>query len=237
MSFQGKRELLQQVWPRYREATLRQKRAILDEFVAATGYTRKYALRLLGQTMPPTAGPIRRPRLRRYGPAVAEALGVAWAAANYVCAKRLVPFLPDLVPALERHGHLTLSAEARTDLMRLSPATADRLLRAVRMRDQPRGITTTKAGTLLRHQVPIPTFAEWSDVRPGFVEADSVAHCGGVAEGSYLSTLVLTVGTCARAHKLSPADSAQENTRARVSRCEPSGLAKYGDVHPVGETS
>jgi len=192
MSVQAKRELLAQTAPRYRAASPRQKRAILDEFVAATGYARKYAIRLLGQPAVPQPAPTTRSRARIYGPDVVEALTVAWAAANYVCAKRLVPFLPELVAALERHGHLTLSAEVRAQLLTLSAATADRLLRPTRERARPRGIGTTKVGTLLKHKVPIRTFAEWDDVRPGFMEADLVAHCGTRAEGPYLSSLVLT---------------------------------------------
>jgi len=117
---------------------------------------------------------------------------MAWAAANQVCAKRLVPFLPDLVASLERHGHLTLSDEVRAQLLRISPATADRLLHAPRRQDQPRGISTTKAGLLLKHQVPVRTFMDWNDAKPGFLEADLVAHCGARAEGSYLYSLVLT---------------------------------------------
>jgi hypothetical protein len=191
MSFQAKRELLAQVALRYCEAMPRQKQHILDEFVATTGYARKYAIRLLSQPSIATPGPIKRPRERRYGPAVVEALTVAWAAANYVCAKRLVPFLPELVAALERHGHLALTEEVRVQLLTLSPATADRLLRPLRERDRPRGIAITKAGTLLKHQVPIRTFAEWDDICPGFLEADCVAHCGTSAEGGYLHTLVL----------------------------------------------
>ncbi len=128
MSFQAKRELLVQTAPRYRAAPPWQKRAILNEFVAATGYARTYAIRLLGQPRVPSPAPITRPRARTYGPDVVEALAVAWAAANYVCAKRLVPFLPELVAALERPGHLALSPEVRTRLLTLSPATADRLL-------------------------------------------------------------------------------------------------------------
>jgi hypothetical protein len=192
MSFQAKRELLAQTAPRYRAASPRQKRAILDEFVAATGYARKYAIQLLGQPVVPAPGPIARPRARQYGPAVVEALTLAWAAANYVCAKRLVPFLPELVAALERHGHLTLTPTVRTQLLTLSAATADRLLRPVRQRARPRGLGTTKVGTLLKHKVPIRTFTEWDEVRPGFLEADAVAHCGTRAEGAYLSSLVLT---------------------------------------------
>src|SRR4051812_36401176 len=105
MSFLAKRELLAQTAARYREAGHRQRSVILDEFAAATGYTRKYAIRLLTGPPAPVA-PIRRPRPRRYGEAVQGALAVCWAAANEVCAKRLVPFLPELVESLERHGHL-----------------------------------------------------------------------------------------------------------------------------------
>src|SRR4051794_7883935 len=188
MSFRAKRELLVQVAPRYRAAGHAQKSVVLDEFVAATGYARKYAIRLLAQPVPKPA-PIRRPREPRYGPAVREALHVAWTTANEICSKRLVPFLPELVEALERHGHLQLSEEVRPLLLALSPATADRLLRPAR---QPHGLSTTKPGRLLKQQIPVRTFAEWNDVRPGFLEADLVAHCGGVAEGAFLYTLTLT---------------------------------------------
>ncbi len=192
MSFQAKRELLVQVAGRYRDVTGHQKSRILDEFVAATGYARKYAIRLLTQPELLPVKPLTRPRARRYGPEVQAALEMTWAAANQVCAKRLVPFLPDLVASLERHGHLTLSDEARAQLLQISPATADRLLKARRRQDQPRGISTTKTGSLLKHQVPIRTFTDWNDARPGFLEADLVAHCGTRAEGSYLYSLVLT---------------------------------------------
>jgi hypothetical protein len=88
MSFQAKRELLAQVAPRYQHAPHAYKSLILDEFVAATGYARKYAIRLL--TRPPLLppGPIRRPRSPQYGAAVQAALEVAWAATNCVGAKR-----------------------------------------------------------------------------------------------------------------------------------------------------
>ena len=156
MSFQAKRELVAQVAPRYREGSRAEKSVILDEFVAATGYARKYAIRVLTGPIRPPA-PIARPRAPRYDAAVREALAIAWEATNRLCGKRLVPFLPELVPSLERHGHLVLTEEVRARLLRLSlrlsPATADRLLRPVR---QPaRGVSTTKRGRLLKHQVPV----------------------------------------------------------------------------------
>jgi hypothetical protein len=191
MSFQAKRELLVQTASRYQAASHVQKSLILDEFVAATGYDRKYAIRLLTNPVTPPA-PIRRPRAPHYGPAVQEALRIAWAASNGICAKRLVPFLVELVPILERHGHLSLTDAVREQLLALSPATADRLLRPIREASQPHGIGTTKRGTLLKHQVPVRTFADWNETQSGFMEIDLVAHCGGNAEGAFLYTLVLT---------------------------------------------
>ncbi len=194
MSFRAKRELLAQVAPRYQQAVPEQKSLILDEFVAATGYARKYAIRLLATPPLPPPPAIRRPRAPHYGPAVQAALEVAWAAANFIGAKRLVPFLPKLVPLLEQHGHLALSDEVRSQLLSLSPATADRLLLPARRASQPHGVSTTKPGTLLKRQIPIRTFAEWQDTAPGFLEIDVVAHCGTRIDGAFLSTLVLTDG-------------------------------------------
>jgi hypothetical protein len=197
MNFGAKRQLAVQVAGRYRDGTRSQKAAILDEFVAATGYARKYAIRLLTNPSLPPPAAITRPRPRLYGPEVQEALLVAWRAANSICSKRLIPFLPELVPVLERYGHLALSDEARAQLLALSPATADRLLQPFRQRDGLPGITTTKPGALLKRQIPIRTFADWDDARPGFLEADLVAHCGSSTEGAFLHTLVLTdVATC-----------------------------------------
>jgi hypothetical protein len=121
---------------------------------------------------------------------------LAWSAANGICGKRLVPFLPELVATLERHGHLAVEPEVRRLLLAVSPATADRLLRPARRAERAHGISTTKPGRVLKSQVPARTFAAWDDTRPGFLEVDLVAHCGGRADGAFLYTLTLTdVGT------------------------------------------
>jgi hypothetical protein len=192
MSQQAKRELLMQVTARYREAERREKAKILDEFVAVTGYARKYAIRVLGHPPDNVAQKQSRKRERQYGEAVQAALEVAWQAANGICAKRLVPFLPSLVKSLERHGHLQLTGEVRSQLLAISPATADRLLAAVRQRGRPQGMTTTSKGKWLKHQVPVRTFADWNEMEPGFLEADLVAHCGTTMAGSFLWSFVLT---------------------------------------------
>jgi hypothetical protein len=192
MSFQAKRELLMQTGARYSEADGPLKSKILDEFVLATGYDRKYATRLLNRPLPPPASTIKRPRARKYGATVHEALLVTWRAANCICAKRLVPFLAELVPLLEGHGHLDISSETRTKLLAISAATADRLLRSDRAACGVKGMSTTKAGSLLKKQIPLRTFTEWQDSVVGFFEVDLVAHCGTNVAGTFLWTLVMT---------------------------------------------
>ena len=192
MSFRSKRELLVQTAPRYQQASHAHKSLILDEFVAATGYARNYAIRLLTRPPMPVPTQIRRPRAPQYGPDVRAALETAWTATNCVGTKRLVPFLPKLVPVLERHGHLTLTDELRVQLLTLSPATADRLLHHLRATGQPRSLSTTKAGSLLKRQIPVRTFADWDGTLPGFCEADLVAHCGERPDGAFVATLVVT---------------------------------------------
>lgn len=193
MSLKSRRELLNQVVIRYPDATWKEKGRILDEFVAATGCNRKYVLTILNQG--PRVNKVDKCRRqtppRRYNQPIREALITVWKAANRICAKRLTPFLPEFVAALERFGHLTLPDDVRQGLLSLCPATADRLLRQQRILEG-RSISTTRPGKLLKHQIPIRTFADWSEQAPGFMEADLVAHCGDRADGAFLHTLVLT---------------------------------------------
>ncbi len=190
VSLQTRRSLLQHMIPQYREASsVKKKSQLLDAFTATTGYNRKYAMWLLNHAKAGQPTP-QGPRPHHYGPDVQHALFLAWNAANRLCAKRLIPFLPTLIEALERHEHLHLTEECRGQLLAMSAATADRLLSSQRKRGQ-RGLSTTRAGTLLKQQIPIRTFQEWNETRPGFLEADLVAHCGTDIEGGYLYTLTL----------------------------------------------
>lgn len=192
MSTRSKRELLTTVSPRYVTATGTDKARILDEFVATTGYHRKYALALLNHPPLLRSRALRRPRTKTYTPAVQRTLVRLWEVADRICSKRLVPALPDLIDALTRHGEFALDGHTRDLLLALSVATADRLLTPARRAALPRGRTTTKPGSLLKHQVPIRTFADWDDARPGFLEIDLVGHGGESTSGEYLHSLVLT---------------------------------------------
>lgn len=195
MSQKSKAELAEALRPRYQQAPRDEKRRILDEFVATTGYHRKYAIQVLKHW------PVRRPRQRRRVTAPYQAvvgpLERLWEVADHMCSKRLVAALPALIEALERHGELRLDRPTRALLLQISPATADRLLRPIRRRlGLRRGRSTTKPGTLLKQAIRVRTVADWDDARPGFTEIDLVAHCGDSAHGEFVYSLdVIDIAT------------------------------------------
>ena len=184
----GMKEYLDTIRPRYIRASRRDKSRILDEAQKVTGLHRKALIRSLrDQPAPVSPGRVGRPR--RYGLAAATALRALWEASDRVCAKRLQPFIPELVGALERHGELVLAPAVKEQVCAMSPATIDRLLRPHRQPELRRPFSTTKPGSLLKSAIPLRTFAEWNEHRPGFLEIDLVAHCGDSTEGQYLNTL------------------------------------------------
>lgn len=125
-----RKQLIAAIGARYRDGRRLERRKILDEFVAVTGYHRKHATRVLGRE-PKHAG-IRGARSRVYGQAVKEALVMLWEAADRICSKRLKAVLAILMATMERHGHLALDSEVRRLLLSMSAATMDRVLRATR---------------------------------------------------------------------------------------------------------
>lgn len=189
---------------RYREASRRAKRQILDDFCQTTGYSRGYArfvlrnhgrrIRLRGKLV--VLGDVHKrqqgSKPRFYDEQVVLALVKLWELLNYLCGKRLVAIMPELIEKLEQFNELRLAPATKEKLLRISAATVDRLLKPERRKHQLRRRSHTKPGTLLKHQIPIRTFAEWDEQQPGFVEIDLVAHDGGLALGDFCQTLDLT---------------------------------------------
>lgn len=191
MNLKTRREILSNIRNQYQESDWSGKTKLLDGFIAASGYERKYAIKLLNSTEKINKSPQTRQSRIKYDEQVKQALITVWYAANQICSKRLVPFIPELVSAMERHGHLRLSVDVKLKLLAISRSTVDRILSLEKDRAG-KSISTTKPGNLLKHQIQVRTFADWGDAIPGFLKADLVAHCGGNTNGSFLNTLTLT---------------------------------------------
>jgi hypothetical protein len=188
MSQRSKRELLEEIRPRYLKAKKSKKQAMLDEFVAATGYHRKYAIRILKHGRPRRSNK-KHGLLKVYQGEVVVALEQIWEVCGRICSKRLHPFLPEMVKVLERCGELQLPEQTKKLLLQMSRSTIDRCLGPAREEHPAHGLSTTKPGSLLKKAIPVRTFTPWDEDQPGFLEIDLVAHCGQTTEGQYVNTL------------------------------------------------
>ena len=192
MTIQSKRELLNVMHPRYLKANKAQKTQILDEFVAATGYHRKYATSLLKRGPRPPRLKKKVGRKKTYQGEVIKTLEHIWEICGRICSKRLQPFLPEIVTVLERCHEIQMLPDTKKLLLQMSCSTIDRCLKPARFRTKKHGLSTTKPGSLLKSAIPVHTFTNWDDEKPGFVEIDLVAHCGETTAGQYLNTLTVT---------------------------------------------
>lgn len=188
-----RKAVTRQIAVRYRSARKGEKARILDELCATTGWNRDHARKALRSALgPKPVGKQRKPRPPVYGPEVIAALRVCWAVMDAPAGKRMAPFLPELVNRLRACGELDLGDETARQLCAMSPATIDRRLASDRKKLQVKGRSGTKPGSLLKSQIPIRTWADWDDARPGFVEIDLVGHEGGNPRGDFCQTLTVT---------------------------------------------
>lgn len=176
----------------YHRANKATKSAILDSVVEHAGYHRTYAASLL-RNYQHHAQPTKHTRKRKptYTPATQRALATLWELMDCPCAKRMKAMIPLWLPKLQQE--LPLDEHTLQQLHSISPATIDRILREHKRQQpfaRPRG--RTKPGTLLKSQIPVRTFADWNEQRPGFMEADLVAHIGSSSDGECCYTLNLT---------------------------------------------
>lgn len=192
MSIQARREMLASIQTKYQSNNWEVKNQLLNSFIAAIGYDRKHAIKLFNgkvKVLPISAK--KRGHSIIYDEPVIQVLRLLWHARNQIGSKRLVPFLPELVASLERHGHLQLTQDVRARVLSVSPATLDRLFHQEKLKTSA-SLSTTQPGLLLKKQIKVRTFADWNEKKPGFFEADLVAHCGEVVMGVFLNTLVMT---------------------------------------------
>ena len=189
MSKALKKDWLPKLQARYALRNREGKTRMLDELCDDYEYERKYAIKLLSGGLAPPAGRIHPGPERRYGEiqSVVQYIGLQ---AEQPCGKRLVPILRQWLPYYERRFE-RLSRGHRKLMGQISAATLDRLLAPARAEQVDRGRCGTKPGSLLRSQIPIRT-GTWDLSRPGYLEADSVAHCGASLAGEFIWSLTYT---------------------------------------------
>lgn len=165
------------------------KSAIIEQICTEFGCHRKHALRLMGKRQVGRPQNQKRPgRKSEYqGYEFILILRKVWEATGRMCSKRLKAAMPEWLPyvAADLGG---ISLDIQRKLLAISAPTIDRILCEYR---KERGLSATRPGSVLKHEIPIQG-SVWNITEPGFMESDTVSHCGGSLFGDFVNTLTLT---------------------------------------------
>jgi hypothetical protein len=135
---------------------------------------------------------VHRKRAKVYGTELLKPLKKIWYISGYLCGKLLKKYIQDNLDGLIGHQEIKANKQARKKLLRMSAATIDRMLKTERKKLKLKARAGTKPGTLLKSKIPIRTYQEWDEKRPGFFELDLVNHNGGDPSGEFIETLDAT---------------------------------------------
>lgn len=180
---------------RYKRASRESKGKLLTELCDLYGYNRKYLLQFFNYLTGKKY--LRRGAKVKYKSTddLLVPLKRLWLASDQMCSKRLKEAIPIWLPFYEE-SYGSLPEEIKQKLMEMSTGTMDQLLKPHRARYKRRGLSGTKPGYLLKNQIAIKT-DHWDVAKPGFMEADTVAHCGNSIAGEYVWSITLTdILTC-----------------------------------------
>jgi hypothetical protein len=191
MSQGVKEEMLPRLRQRYLERGKEGKSRLIDEVCEQFGYSRKHAIKMLNAKAGWGGDPaVRKGRPPRYGPEVEAVLYEIWRHGEQPCGKRLKEMVPIWLPYCElEFGKLKRSV--RQQVLSISASQIDRLLAPRKVQSGRRGRSGTKPGTLLKSQIPIRT-THWDVEQPGYLEADTVGHCGDSLEGDFIWSVTYT---------------------------------------------
>ena len=178
MSDIEKRHYFETFRRKYHRCLKKDKSKLLTDFCQVNGFERKYAIKLLSKKKSGrNPKPKKRGRKSKYDdPTFLAVLKTFWKLTEYMCSKQLKEAIPKWLPYYELY-YGALEPDIREKILAISPRTMDRVLAPTKAAFG-KGRSGTKPGSMLRTQIPVSTEC-WDTTIPGYLEADTVAHCGG----------------------------------------------------------
>ena len=182
MSIEARREYLEAIRERYQKAKRREKTQILNEYCEVCQYDRKYAIKVLNR---PIKERQNRPGPKpKYDAEVIKHLVELWRQMDQMCSKNMKVALPEWLPYYK-----DADERVRALLLQISASTIDRVLKAYRHVFR-RGLSATRP-SLIKNRIPIELL-DHEIKEPGFMEGDTVAHCGNTLVGEFINSLTMT---------------------------------------------
>lgn len=188
MNIEAKRAYIKAVKKRYRQSSKREKSQILNHICHTVGYSRKHAIKLLKTPELTNVVELRRRRPGappRYSQAARDRLKQLWRLMGYPCSVNLKQALSLWLPY-----DLDTCEEIKRQLLAMGASTIERALKEAKNK-RPRGKSSTTPSKF-KSQIPLKLCKDDDKKTVGYLEADTVAHCGDSLSGQFNWTLTMT---------------------------------------------
>lgn len=200
LSVASRREITKRFAREYATAGKTEKGRLLDELVHATGWTRDHArraIRAANARKGAARQQTRKPRPRKFSYDALVVLQEVWRLSGQPSGKYLAVVMDDTLERLVRFRELgkvepRVTPGVLDELRSMSAATIDRYLKPHKDAAYPVALSGTKPSHILRSSIPTRTSMDDPLTVPGFLELDTVAHCGHTLKGEFLRTLTAT---------------------------------------------
>lgn len=186
MTLEFKTAYLDAIRKRYYAGSKKDKSAILDELCRITGFHRKHAIRILARGH--KTGKKASGRTREYSQESITHLQKLWHIMGRICSKKMVAAFPTWLDYYQADG---FNNHIKTDLLSMSHATVDRYLKSYKAQFARRKRTGTVRSKRFSSVIPIKDIHTKSH-GPGYLQADTVAHCGNSLSGTFIWSLTVT---------------------------------------------
>ena len=186
MTLEFKKTYLDVIRRRYFNATKKGKTQMLNELCQVTGYSRNHAMRVLATGH--YTGKKNSGRTQAYSSETRVHLRKLWHTMSRICSKKMVAALPIWLKHYQKAGFTPLVKE---ELLSMSSSTIDRYLRSYKKQFARRKRTGTRRTKKFNNIIPIKNFDQYA-TKPGYIQADTVAHCGGSLSGIFIWSMTVT---------------------------------------------
>jgi len=133
LTLTARQSVIKELSKKYRRASKKEKTRIINNFISLTNYNRSYARYVLrNYQYVRSRSKSKRRGIKIYDEEFLKDLKKIWYIYDNICGKRLAPFMPEAIDALERHGEIKIHDVNKNKLLSVSAATIDRLLKAER---------------------------------------------------------------------------------------------------------
>jgi hypothetical protein len=169
---------------KYTVATKSKKTEYLDEAELFTKLSRKRIIKKLGEKFKKDQTSYLKGRPRKFDEIIPH-LRMLKSLMGNISEKRIKAAIPIWLPFYRKHFNLIQNSRIEVKLRTVSASTISRLIK----RDLGlKGLSTTKPNKKMKMLIPLKKLDE-DVIKPGVIQADTVAHCGTCIAGKYAHTV------------------------------------------------